>query len=291
MKSASTFAFGALLVAAALLAPGCRTIHRGQKPAEPAPATVSEDGVAPKPVVLDAKQVGTPGTYTEIVPPADENANRSYPIEADGLTGQTGVHVSAPAPVPDPAPVAAPVAPTAPAAPGAASVYVVQDGDIFGRIAQRHGVSQKALLAANPGLKDPNRIRIGQKLDVPPRGTGLGASAPKKGGAKAPAAPKKAATLPPKAGYAVYVVQPGDILGRIAIRNKTTVKALQEANGIADPTKLRAGTPIYVPSASAPAPAPEPEPVVEEVEPTPPPAPAAAADDDVLGTFGGTFSL
>ncbi len=290
MKSTYSFAFGALLAAAALLTPGCRTIHRGPKPADPAPASVATDGVEPKPVVLDASQVGTPGTYTEIVNPADDG-DRSYAVEANGLTGQTGVHVPAPPPVPDPAPVVAPAAPAAPAAPGSASVYVVQDGDIFGRIAQKHGVSQKALLDANPGLKDPNRIRIGQKLNVPPRGTGLGAAAPKKPGAKKSAATKKAATLPPKAGYTVYVVQPGDILGRIAIRNKTTVKALQEANGIADPTKLRAGTPIYVPSASAPAPAPEPEPAVEEVPPTPPPAPAAAADDDVLGTFGSTFSL
>ena len=101
---------------------------------------------------------------------------------------------------------------------------------------------------------------------------------------------KKAATLPPKAGYTVYVVQPGDILGRIANRNKTTVKALQEANGIADPTKLRAGTPIYVPSASAPAPAPEPAPAVEAVPPQSA-APAAAPADDVLGSFNGTFGL
>ena len=291
MKSTYSFAFGALLAAAALLAPGCRTIHRGQKP-EPQATVVQPDGVQPGPVVVPAEQVGTPGTYTEIVNPADDG-DRSYAVEANGLTGQTGVHVPAPAPVPDPAPVAAPAAP---AAPGAASAYVVQDGDIFGRIAQKHGVSQKALLDANPGLKDPNRIRIGQKLNVPPRGTGLGASAPKKGGAKKPAAPKKAATLPPKAGYTVYVVQPGDILGRIANRNKTTVKALQEANGIADPTKLRAGTPIYVPSASAsaPAPAPEPAPAVEEVPPqsaAPAAAPAAVPADDVLGSFNGTFGL
>ena len=280
-STASTFAFGAALAAAALLAPGCRTIHRGEKPAEPDPATIVQaDGVAPQSVVLDAKDVGTPGTYKEFVI-ADENADRSYAVEADGLTGQTGVHVSAPAPVPDPAPVAAPVAA---AAPGAASVYVVQEGDIFGRIAQKHGVSQKALLDANPGLKDPNRIRIGQKLNVPPRGTGLGASAPKKA-AKKTAPKKKAATLPPKAGYTVYVVQEGDILGRIANRHKTTVKAIQEANGIADPTKLRAGTAIYVPSAAAAAPAPEP---VETV--APPQAPAdpapAPAGDDFLGTFG-----
>jgi LysM repeat protein len=286
MKStASSFAFGAALAAAALLAPGCRTIHRGEKPSEPGPATVVQaDGVAPKPVVLDAKDVGKPGTYTEYVI-ADENADRSYPVVADGLTGQTGRHVPAPAPVPDPAPAAAPVvAPVAPAAPGAASVYVVQEGDFFGRIAQSHGVSQKALRDANPDLKNPDRLFVGQKLNVPPRGTGLGAAAPKKAGAKK-ASKKKAATLPPKAGYTVYVVQEGDILGRIANRHKTTVKAIQEANGIADPTKLRAGTAIYVPSAAAPAPAPAPE---EPVAPPPPPAPAdpAPAGDDFLGTFG-----
>ena len=285
MKStASSFAFGAALAAAALLAPGCRTIHRGEKTSEPGPATVVQaDGVAPKPVVLDAKDVGKPGTYTEYVI-ADENADRNYAIEADGLTGQTGRHVSAPPPSPDPVPVAAPVAPVAPAAPGAASVYVVQAGDIFGRIAQSHGVSQKALRDANPGLKTPDRLFVGQKLNVPPRGTGLGASAPKKGAKKA-AQKKKSATLPPKAGYTVYVVQEGDILGRIANRHKPTVQAIQEANGIADPTKLRAGTAIYVPSAAAPAPAPAPE---EPVAPPPPPAPAdpAPAGDDFLGTFG-----
>jgi LysM repeat protein len=280
--TASTFAFGAALAAAALLAPGCRTIHGSGTEAEPTPATVSEDGVAPQSVVLDANQVGTPGTYKEFVL-ADENADRSYAIEADGLTGQTGRHVSAPPPSPDPASA---VAPAAPAAPGSASVYVVQDGDIFGRIAQKNGVSQKALLDANPGLKDPNRIRIGQKLNVPPRGTGLGASAPKKSGGKKAAQKKAAATLPPKAGYTVYVVKDGDILGRIANRHKTTVKAIQEANGIADPAKLRAGTAIYVPSA-APAPAPEAEkaPAGEALPPPPAPDPEPAADTGFLGTF------
>ena len=280
MKStASTFAFGAALAAAALLAPGCRTIHRGQKPAEPGPASVVQaDGVAPQSVVLDAKDVGKPGTYPEFVIP--ENADRSYAVEADGLTGQTGRHVSAQPPTPDPAPVATPVA--APVAPGAASVYVVQDGDIFGRIAQKNGVSQKALREANPDLKNPDKLFVGQKLNVPPRGTGLGASAPKKA-AKKGAQKKKAATRPPKAGYTVYVVQEGDILGRIANRHKTTVKAIQEANGIADPTKLRAGTAIYVPSAAAPAPAPAPE---ETVAPPPAPAPADPDPaDDFLGTF------
>ena len=279
MKSLSRFAFGAALAAAALSS-GCRTVHSQDGGADPAVDT--GDLVANKPVVLDASQVGTRGTYTEYVI-ADEKADGPVVIEANGLRGQTGRHVSAPPPSPDPAPVAAPAAP---AAPGAASVYVVQDGDIFGRIAQKHGVSQKALRDANPGLSDPNKIRIGQKLNVPPRGTGLGASAPKKTSTKKAAQKQAAATLPPKAGYTVYVVQDGDILGRIANRHKTTVKAIMEANGITDPAKLRAGKPIYVPSASsAPAPAPEPAETVEP--PTPPPSadPVAPAGDDFLGTF------
>ena len=275
MKSLSRFAFGAALAAAALSS-GCRTVHSQDGGADPAADT--GDLVANKPVVLDASQVGTRGTYTEYVI-ADEKADGPVVIEANGLRGQTGRHVSAPPPSPDPAPV---VAPVAPAAPGAASVYVVQEGDIFGRIAQKHGVSQKALLEANPGLKDPNRLHVGQKLNVPPRGTGLGAAAPKKAPAKKAA--KKAATLPPKAGYTVYVVQEGDILGRIANRHKTTVKAIQEANGIADPTKLRAGAAIYVPSAAAPAPAPE------EAAPAPAPAAPVAPSEEANQTFLDTFA-
>ena len=270
MKSLSRIAFGAALAAAALSS-GCRTVH-GQAPAETAP--VADDNVANKPVVLDASQVGTRGTYTEYVI-ADEKADGPVVIEANGLRGQTGRHVSAPPPSPDPAPVVAPVAPAAP------GVYVVKDGDYFGRIAKENGVSQKALRDANPGLANPDRLHVGQKLNVPPRGTGLGAAAPKKA---QKTAPKKAATLPPKAGYTVYVVQEGDILGRIANRHKTTVKAIQEANGIADPTKLRAGAAIYVPSAAAPAPAPE------EAAPAPAPAAPVAPSEEANQTFLDTFA-
>lgn len=273
MKSLSRIAFGAALAAAAL-STGCRTVH-GKAPSGDS-AAPAEDVVASAPVVLDASQVGTRGTYTEYVI-ADEKADGPVVIEANGLRGQTGRHVSPQPPTPDPAPVAAPVAP---AVPGEASVYVVQEGDIFGRIAQKHGVSQKALLDANPGLKDPNKIRIGQKLNVPPRGTGLGAAAPKKAPAKKAA---RKATLPPKPGYTVYVVQEGDILGRIANRHKTTVKAIQEANGISDPTKLRAGVPIYVPAAAAPAPAPE-------AAPAPAPAGPVAPSEEANQTFLDTFA-
>ena len=278
MKTVPSYACtGAALAAAALLTSGCRTIHRAPKPdAEPAPAPVVSDvsaapdgTVAPAPVVLDAAQVGAPGTYKEYII-ADDGADRPVAFESDGLKGQTGRHVSPPPPVPEPEPAVKVPAPTS----AGAGVYVVQPGDIFGRIAQKNGVSQKALLAANPSLKDPNKIRAGQKLNLPARGTGIGVAAP--AAPRGPAAAKPAKALPPKAGFTVYTVQEGDILGRIANRNKTTVKALMEANGITDPTKLRAGKQIYVPAAGAAAPAPAPAapapatPAAPEEAPIPP---------------------
>jgi LysM repeat protein len=45
--------------------------------------------------------------------------------------------------------------------------YVVKKGDILSRVAHRHGLSEKALVAANPELrKNPDLLRPGQKLDV-----------------------------------------------------------------------------------------------------------------------------
>ncbi|MEM6988978.1 MAG: penicillin-insensitive murein endopeptidase [Myxococcota bacterium] len=45
--------------------------------------------------------------------------------------------------------------------------YVVEKGDTVSHIARRHGVSEKNLIAANPALrKNPNRVRVGQKLKV-----------------------------------------------------------------------------------------------------------------------------
>ena len=206
-------------------------------------------------VVKSASEVGKPGSYVEQVIP-ENGGDQPLPIVSeDGLTGSTGRHVPAPVPAPEPVPVVK-------QAPAGAGVYVVQPGDILGRIAIKHGVSRQAILDANPSIKDPNKLKVGQKLRIPARGTGI-SDKPK---AKQPAAvakPKK--TLPAKEGFTVYTVKKGDILGRIAIAHKTTVKALVEANGITDPKKLREGSQIYVPvagasgasgAASAPAPAP-----------------------------------
>ncbi|MCU0771838.1 MAG: LysM peptidoglycan-binding domain-containing protein [Verrucomicrobia bacterium] len=52
--------------------------------------------------------------------------------------------------------------------PAATSVHTVQRGDTYFSIAKRYGVSTAALQAANPGV-NPNRLNVGQRLNIPGR--------------------------------------------------------------------------------------------------------------------------
>src|SRR5688572_28910467 len=45
--------------------------------------------------------------------------------------------------------------------------YTVRPGDTISKIAMRNGVSVAQLLQANPQVKDPNKIKVGDVLDVP----------------------------------------------------------------------------------------------------------------------------
>ena len=180
--------------------------------------------------------------------------------------------------------------PVVPAAP-AVTTYVIQKGDSISKIAHKHGLSTRELAEAN-GIKDLNKIRIGQKLNIPSYG---GAAAPAveksaeksaekkagKGGAKAP----KAAAV---AGANEYIVVAGDSLGKIAVKHGVKVAALREANSLKN-DNIRTGQKLVIPTdaaakstpskktgkktaeAAAPAPAPVP---VPEVAPVPVPAPA-----------------
>ncbi|MGW4602747.1 LysM peptidoglycan-binding domain-containing protein [Streptomyces sp. NPDC004532] len=103
----------------------------------------------------------------------------------------------------------APAAPHTPAAPSSSTTYTVKSGDTLSEIAEDHGVTLAALLAANPSFKShPNDIHPGQKLTIP------------KGG-KAPAKPSS-----------TYTVKSGDTLSGIAAKHDTTWQKLASANGI-----------------------------------------------------------
>lgn len=49
--------------------------------------------------------------------------------------------------------------------------HIVKSGDTLGSIASQNKVSLEALLAANPEIQDPDRIRIGQVIRIPSQAT------------------------------------------------------------------------------------------------------------------------
>ncbi|HRI65746.1 MAG TPA: LysM domain-containing protein, partial [Polyangium sp.] len=89
------------------------------------------------------------------IPTAGPAAGASAPLPA-----------SAPPPALTPAPAAAAVAPT-PAAPSAPVRYTVKSGDTLGQIADRNGTTVSEIMKANPSLKNPNQISVGQQLNLP----------------------------------------------------------------------------------------------------------------------------
>jgi LysM repeat protein len=58
------------------------------------------------------------------------------------------------------------IAPTATPVP-TPTVYIIKPGDTLRRIAIANGISFEELLAANPGIKDPNKILVGQQIVIP----------------------------------------------------------------------------------------------------------------------------
>lgn len=65
------------------------------------------------------------------------------------------------------------VPPTPPCPPGTTFDYVIQPGDTLSSIAQKFGVSVKAILAVNPQITNPNIIFAGRTIKIPcPPGMG-----------------------------------------------------------------------------------------------------------------------
>lgn len=157
---------------------------------------------------------------------------------------------------------------TAGAASGVATTtYIIQRGDLISKISKRYNISQKAILAANPGL-DPNKIRIGQKIQLP--GTvDVGEQKVPEG---AFAKPPKKVYVPYTGATKDYVIKKGDTLGGIAYSNGILVRQLKEMNGLTSDF-IREKQVIKIPAEKVVAtPA---KPVTAEVKPAAPVAPVA----------------
>lgn len=176
-----------------------------------------------------------------------------------------------------PQPPATPVAPVMPVAPVAPVVdtgatagteYTVVSGDTLAKIAHAHGVTVKALEAANPGV-DPKKLHPKQKLTIPAGGSATAV-------AGATAADTGAAAV---GTSETYVVKSGDTLTKIAKAHHVKVKAIQTANSLAT-TQIHVGQKLKIPASAEAAPIASNTttmaPAVPDVN-TPPPAPVSTA--------------
>jgi LysM repeat protein len=111
------------------------------------------------------------------------------------------------------------------------TLYTIQAGDTYFRLAQRFGTTVSAIAAANPGV-DPNRLRIGQQICIP----------------VAPPGPPPTTECP--SGTTSYIIRAGDTYFRLAQRFGTTVSAIAAANPGVDPNRLQVGQRICIPGAA-----------------------------------------
>jgi len=166
--------------------------------------------------------------------------------------------------VPPPQPPAAPT-PMEPAA-GAASTYSVVQGDTLAKIAKAHGVSVKALEAANPGV-DPKKLKIKQQLNIPAPMASSNAGSAASSGITASGGSSES-----------YTVKSGDTLSKIAKRNGVSLRALRAANPkIASTDHIKVGETLAIPAKADANAAAAPAPDASSVPAVPPPATAPAA--------------
>jgi LysM repeat protein len=137
------------------------------------------------------------------------------------------------------------------------TTYVVAPGDSLSVIAHKFHLSVSELQTLN-NIKDPKKIKVGQKLTLPGElEPGAAAPLPKKQASKPKAHEKKPAAAttaaspakPAPEGTDNYVVKAGDRLSSIASRYGTTVDAIRNANHLAS-TNIKVGQKLIIPTGS-----------------------------------------
>lgn len=120
--------------------------------------------------------------------------------------------------------------PAPPAVVPATQEYVIQSGDTYSSIAPKFNVTVKALQTANPTV-DPAKLQIGKKIIIP---------------APTTSAPSAAPVVDTTTGETIHTVKSGDTLGKLATEYRTSVKAIQAANGLTD-TRIKVGQKLKIP--------------------------------------------
>jgi murein DD-endopeptidase MepM/ murein hydrolase activator NlpD len=136
----------------------------------------------------------------------------------------------------------------APRATASGETIEVQPGDTLFGLAKRHGVPVGALIEVN-GLQNGTAIKPGQRLALPAgaRPARTAYEPPAREPAGRPSQPTQTASVDMPGWNGSYTLNQGDSLYAIARQHRVSLADLQRANGITDPTKVRAGTVLKVP--------------------------------------------
>ncbi|MDR2629237.1 MAG: LysM peptidoglycan-binding domain-containing protein [Puniceicoccales bacterium] len=124
-----------------------------------------------------------------------------------------------------------------PVTPAKTTVYTVQAGDSLSKIAHMHGITVKSLKETNDLSSD--KLMVGQKLTIPE-------STAKDFNTNGPAKIQRVLDSDGR-----YTVKSGDNLTSIAKHFGIKQAALQEANSMDNPNKLRIGQKLIIPDKTA----------------------------------------
>jgi LysM repeat protein len=201
----------------------------------------------------DATETPVDNTGLPPIPPVDTNAWPTPPPGPD-ITSlppppPATQEIVTPIPVSIPTPaIEQPVITTL-------SEHTISKGESFYTLGKKYGVGFKSIADANPGV-NPNRLKIGEKIKIPP---------PKTPGAAALNGTAASVTD----GLAkTYKVKSGDNLGKIGKQFGVTPKQLRAANNLRT-DQIKVGQTLKIP-VNEPAPLPP----VESIPPVPAAPPA-----------------
>lgn len=122
--------------------------------------------------------------------------------------------------------------------------HTVQAGETLDGIAEMYRVSIASLMELN-NLANPNEIYVGQVLQIP--GPGMMGSDQTAAPAPKPETEMASAPAPKPTHGQIYIVQPGDYLGKIAKEHGTTVQALADLNMLVNLDLLFVGQELLLP--------------------------------------------
>ena len=198
----------------------------------------------------------TPGALTgDPAWPSSPPTNQPLPVANNFQPGTPHTPTTIVPPGPPQPPVDSPP-------PAGFTEHTVLKNETFSSISQKYkGVGYQAIAAANPGV-DPGKLRIGQKINIPPPRTMV---------ANARTQPGTGAI--DTSGEKTHIVKSGDNLYTIARTYGVTQKEIQTANKLPT-TRIVVGQKLKIPSKAPP-----------PIEATTPP-PAAPTSTPALPTDG-----